>query len=289
MVTLENNFLKVSIRTKGAEITSITSKSTLTEHIWQADAEVWPWHAPNLFPIVGGCGNNQIHVDGKSYSLGRHGFARNAEFAVADVKSTHAKFSLAYNENTLEVYPYKFTFQVLYDLIDNKLRVSYKVINNDNKTIYFSVGAHPAFNVPFFKNEALEDYYLEFEKEEVLETHLLSQDGLFNGSKEVVPSQNNHLPLTNDLFAKDALVLKDLQSRSVSIKSKNHNHSLSVKYPYFNYLGLWAKPGASFVCIEPWLGCADSEGRTVDFKDKEAIHALELGHVFEVDFTIELS
>ncbi|MDB5120792.1 MAG: aldose 1-epimerase family protein [Sphingobacteriales bacterium] len=289
MVTLENNFLKVNIRSQGAEITSLINKSTVTEHVWQADADVWPWHAPNLFPVVGGCTNNEIHADGKTYRIGRHGFARNTEFAVADVKPTHAKFSLVFNENTLEVYPYKFTFQVLYDLVDNKLRISFKVINNDDKTIYFSVGAHPAFNVPFFKNEVLEDYYLEFEKEEVLETHLLSENGLFNGAKEIVPADNNRLPLTDDLFAKDALVLKDLKSRNISIKSKNHEHSLSVKYPHFNYLGLWSKPGASFVCIEPWLGCADSEGKTMDIKEKEAIHALEYGHVFEVDFTIELN
>ena len=289
MVTLENNFLKVSIRNQGAEITSIVNKSTVTEHIWQADVAIWPWHAPNLFPIVGGCLDDEIHVEGKSFKLGRHGFARNTDFVEGDIKPTHAKFSLVFNDSTLEVYPYKFTFQVLYDLIDNKLRVSYKVINNDDKTIYFSVGAHPAFNVPFFNNEVLEDYFLEFEEEEVLETHLLSENGLFSGNKELVPASGNRLPLTNELFAKDALVFKNLKSREISIKSKNHKHSLSVKYPYFNYMGLWAKPGASFVCIEPWLGCADSQGEKVDIKQKEAIHSLEHGHVFEVDFTIELN
>jgi galactose mutarotase-like enzyme len=289
MITIENNNLKVTIQNQGAEITSIINKATTTEHMWQADPEVWPWHAPNLFPIVGGCFNNEIHSEGKSYSLGRHGFARNSEFAASDLKPTHAKFSLVYDENTLAVYPYKFTFQVLYDLIDNKLRVSYKVINNDNKTIYFSVGAHPAFNVPFNTNETLEDYYLEFEEDEPLETHLLSESGLFNGTKEVVPVEAGGLPLTKELFVKDALVLKDLKSRSVTIKSKKHERSLKVKFPHFNYLGLWSKPGSSFVCIEPWLGCADTEGKKWDISEKEAIHALEHGHVFEVDFTIELN
>lgn len=286
MVTIENEFLRVSIRAKGAEMTSIFNKATGVEHLWQAAANIWGWHAPNLFPVVGGCINDEIQIDGKSYPMNRHGFARTSIFTLVDSTETHAKFSLKHSEETLSVYPYKFAFQVLYDLFDSELRVSYKVINYDEGTIYFSVGAHPAFNVPFYKDEAYEDYVLEFEEEEELEKHLLSEKGLFNGTTESVTMEAKQLALTADLFAKDALVFKNLSSQSITIKSKNHNHSLKVHYPQFNYMGIWAKCGAPFVCIEPWLGCADSIDKITELRDKEAIHALEHGHVFEVDFSI---
>ena len=208
MITLENEYLKVSVRQKGAEMTSFYNKETNTEHLWQADPNVWEWHAPNLFPVVGGCINNEVIIDGKAYPMQRHGFARHSQFAVTDSDSSSAKFSLSQDETTLANYPYKFSFQVLYDLSGRELRVTYKVINYDDQAIHFGVGAHPAFNTPFYSNETLEDYFLEFEHDEPLKTHLLSSNGYFNGATEKVPQVNNILPITKDLFARDALVFK---------------------------------------------------------------------------------
>jgi len=290
MPVIQNQYLKVSISQEGAQLTSIYDKTDSTEHLWQADASVWPWHAPNLFPIVGGVKDNQIHVDGNAYKLERHGFARTSHFQLIEASDTHAKFSLQFSEKTLAVYPYKFEFQILYDLIDNALRISYKVINYDDKTIYFSVGGHPAFNVPFYKNgEACEDYYIEFEQSEKLEKHLLDTSGLFNGTTEPVKTDGNKLHLTKDLFAGDALVFKNIKSRQVHLKCTKHNKVLSLEYPHFNYLGIWAKVGAPFVCIEPWLGCADSEGEAIDFTKKEAIQKVAKGHVFEAEYFITTS
>lgn len=288
MTILENDFLKVAIDAKGAQLSSLRNKATNIEHVWQADAAIWPWHAPNLFPIVGGLKNDELHVDGVTYSMKRHGFARQSDFIVLESDEVSAAFSLPNCEKTLQVYPYKFDFQVLYTLIDNALRITYKLINRDQKTVYFSVGGHPAFNVPFTVGENYEDYYLEFESNEQLTTHLLSSDGLFSGDTEPVAITNKQLRLTRDLFTKDALVFKDLKSRMVTIKSNKHQHSLSVEFPHFNYLGLWAKPGADFLCIEPWLGCADSEGDNKDIRQKEAIQKLSVGHVFEASFYISL-
>ncbi|HEY0898623.1 MAG TPA: aldose 1-epimerase family protein [Sphingobacteriaceae bacterium] len=286
MVTLENDHLRVSISTKGAEITSIYNKISRLEHIWQADPEVWPWHAPNLFPVVGGLLNDQLQVDDAAFPMKRHGFARHMDFSVMESTSTHAEFSLAHNEETLKSFPYKFQFQLIYDLSENQLRVTYKVINEDFRDIYFAVGAHPAFNVPFHPAEQYEDYYLEFDKEEELETHLLSSEGYFNGEKETVDTEGRILPLSRRMFDQDALVFKTLQSRTVWLKSRNRSQYLEVSFPHFNYLGLWAKPGASFLCIEPWIGCADSVGEPVDVSSKEGIRKLEQGHVFEVEMII---
>ncbi len=287
MITLENDFLKVSIKSLGAELASVYSKKDSIEYLWQAGDE-WPKHAPNLFPVVGTCLDDTLVVDGKNYPLNRHGFARTSVFRRVESTSVHAKFSLHCSEETLISYPYKFEFQILYDLIDNKLRVSYKVVNLDVETIYFSLGAHPAFNVPFLQGEAYEDYYVEFEKPENLQTHLLNSSGYFSGSTQPVALDGNKLWLTKHLFDNDALVFKEVSSRKVFLRSKNSSKYLSVAFPHFTYLGIWAKPGADFVCIEPWLGCADTQGTKADIKQKEGIQSVEHGHVFETDFCIEV-
>jgi galactose mutarotase-like enzyme len=288
MAVLENEFLRVNISTKGAQLTSIFNKATQTEHLWQADPQIWGYHAPNLFPIVGGLIGNELLVDGKAYSMARHGFARQSEFIMLESDDMHVVYSLPNSEKTLQVYPYHFDFQLLYTLIDNALRVTYKLISHDKKTIYFSVGGHPAFNVPFNPGETYEDYYLEFELDEELESHQLSADGFFTGETHPVKETKKRLYLTRDLFKNDALVFKNLRSREVCIKSDKHDQSVSIEFPHFNYLGIWSKDGADFVCVEPWLGCADTVGKQVDISRKEDIQKLSPGHVFEAAFFISI-
>jgi galactose mutarotase-like enzyme len=288
MTIIENDFLKVAIDNKGAQLSSIIDKKDGRELMWQADPDVWPWHAPNLFPIVGAVINDQLLVDGKAYPMKRHGIARLSEFVLLSNDEVQAVFSLPNSEKTLEVYPYHFDFEVIYLLIDNALRITYKVINHDKKTIYFSVGGHPAFNAPFYPDEQYEDYYLEFEMEEKLERHLLAADSMFSGETGPVKFDGKKLWLTKDLFNNDALVFKNLRTREVTLKSKNHDRSLTVEFPHFNYLGLWAKSGAPFVCIEPWLGCTDTEGQPKDISQKENIQKLSMGHVFEAAYFISI-
>jgi len=288
MTTIENDFLKVSIRNKGGEMTSLYNKVSGVEQLWQGDPNIWPWHAPNLFPVVGGLINNELLVNGKAYKMDRHGFNRQSELLLIESNEISARFSLPHSDHTLEVYPYKFDFQIHYDLIENALRVTYKVINQQRDPIYFSVGGHPAFNVPFNIGESYEDYYLEFEVDEKLEKHMLSAEGFFTGEKQPVKLDGKKLPLTRDMFKQDAWVFKNLRSREVTIKSHKHDRTLAVEFPHFNYMGIWAKPGADFLCIEPWLGCADTEGKHVDITHKEAIQHLKYGHVFEAAFYISI-
>ncbi len=285
MVVLENEFLKVVLCSKGAELTSLIDKSNHTEYIWQADEQIWNYHAPNLFPVVGGLTNNTLQVSGLSYTMNRHGFARTSVFRRLESAPDHAKFSLDYNEETLKAYPFKFEFQVVYHLSGRSLKVMYKVINKDDKDIYFSIGAHPAFNVPLVEGEDYEDYYFQFELTEDLETHLLSGTGLLTGQTQKVVT-GDELRLTRDLFDQDALVFKDINSKSITLKNNAGTRQVKVDFPHFPHLGLWAKPGAPFVCIEPWLGYADYDGETRDISQKEAIQHVEHGHVFEADFTI---
>ncbi|HEY0668901.1 MAG TPA: aldose 1-epimerase family protein [Sphingobacteriaceae bacterium] len=288
MVILENEVLRVVINPKGAELASVYNKRTQIEHIWQADPAIWPWHAPNLFPVVGECLENKITIKGIPYKMGRHGFARHSKFIVMEATNSHAEFSLGFCESTLEVYPYEFQFQVFYDLLDNGVKITYKVINEDEKSIYFSVGGHPAFNVPFHAAESFEEYYIQFEYPEELKTHLLTADGFFSGETEKLPLQDGKLMLTRQLLAKGALVFKDLMSKKVMLRSINRSLYLEVSFPRFPYIALWAKEDAPFICIEPWFGCADTAGDPKDISEKEGMRELRKGHVFESDYTISI-
>jgi galactose mutarotase-like enzyme len=294
MTTLENDVLRVSIQPKGAELTSIFDKVSGIEHLWQADPNIWPWHAPNLFPVVGGLINNQLLVGEKTYPMERHGFGRHSVFEATESTNTHAVFSLRDSGTTYAAYPYKFLFQIIYELSGSSLSVTYRVVNEDDKTVYFSVGAHPAFAVPFRPEDSYEDYFLEFDKTESLETHMLSSGGYFTGEVKPVPTENigdsgSRLPLTKHLFDQDALVFKNLASRRVTIRSGKHSQAVTVTFDAFPYVGVWAKPGAAFVCIEPWLGCADSEGQQLPINQKEAIQHVERDKVFEASFVVTIS
>ena len=289
MILLESDALRVMIKPEGAELTSLFHKRSGIEHLWQADPTVWPWHAPNLFPVVGGCLHNELLIDGDTYPMQRHGFARRSVFEVTELSTIHAVLSLRANEDTKVVYPYDFLLQVVYKLDGGNLTITYRVLNEDKKPVYFSVGAHPAFAVPFRAEDVYEDYFIEFEHDELLTTHELSAEGYFTGETRPIAATENRLSLTKHLFDRDALVFKNLQSRRVMLGSSKHKHTVTVEFAAFPYLGLWAKPGASFVCIEPWLGCADSEGKLAPIEQKELIQCVSVEKTFEHSFSITVS
>ncbi len=285
MVVLENDKLKVTIKLKGAELSSVVDKQTGIEYMWQGNPDVWAYHAPNLFPVVGQVKENKLNINGQEYNLNRHGFARISNFRRIESTPNHAIFSLSYDEETLKIYPYKFELEIAYHLSGNQIHILYKVVNKEDHKIYFSIGAHPGFNVPLEDGEVYEDYYIQFEKEEDLVASTLSDKGLFNGKhKEIL--KGNNLPLASDLFNEDALVFKNINSRSVELKNNRGTKYVKLDFPQFKELGIWSKPGAPFVCIEPWLGYADSELGQQDISEKPGIQTLNKGHVFEVTMDI---
>jgi galactose mutarotase-like enzyme len=289
MHVLENEFLSVTIQNKGSELCSIFNKLNGLEYLWQAEPSVWAFHAPNLFPVVGNCLNNQIQIDGIKYPMQRHGFARHSPFVLTDSSANHAVFTLDYSEATLAVYPYKFSFQVAYNLQDTEITITYKVINKDAKTIFFSIGAHPAFNIPFSKGGAYDDYYIEFDQNELLVKNLFDESGFFTGDTEQVYLDNRRLNLSKDLFKDGALVFKEIKSKEVLIRNHQTPSFVSVSFEDFKALGVWAAPDASFVCIEPWLGYADNAGELKEFSEKDGIQKLETSKVFECSFTIGIN
>ncbi|RYD83430.1 MAG: aldose 1-epimerase family protein [Sphingobacteriales bacterium] len=284
---IENEYLKVEISPLGAELKSIFHKQKYQEYLWQGDSTWWPRNAPVLFPIVGKLNNNSYKVDGKKYSLPQHGFARDMEFSVFEKAADSIVFELRSNEETLAKFPYTFSLKITYRLEENRLFTNYKVKNLSLEEMYFSIGAHPGFICPMYENETLEDYYLEFEKKETLQRHLLD-NGLFNGESEIIMTDTSILSLHPKLFEKDAIVFKNMDSKCMILKSKKSDYRLEFSFEGFPYFGIWQKPGAPFICLEPWCGIADNKGFDGSFSEKEGIVKLAGNEVFKRGFSIEV-
>ena len=196
-------------------------------------------------------------------------------------------FELVDSEETLKVYPYKFSLKICYTLLENGVITEYTVKNTDNKMIYFSIGAHPAFMCPMMPGELIDDYYFEFNEKENCDIMPINKDGYIKRERKQYLLNNNIIPLNFDLFKGDALVFDSLKSNKISLKSVNHNKELTMDFTGFHYMGLWTKiTGAPFVCIEPWCGHADFEDFTGELKDKAGIESLEEGKEFNVSYTV---
>ncbi len=290
MLTIQNSSFKISITKIGAELCSLYAKSTNTEFMWQAKSSVWGSNAPVLFPIIGCLKDGKFLFEGVAYSVPKHGFIRNNTTLESNfIGENIIEFRSKYSEESLKNYPFNYEFIIRYILQEDGVKVEHTIINHDTKNpMYFSLGGHSGFNCPFFENEKYEDYYIEFEVPETDETWLVSKEGLIEN--ESIPYLNNTktLPLNSDIFAKDALIFKNLQSKKITLKSKNHSVALTVDISEFDYLGLWAKPNAPFVCIEPWLGISDSVNTNQDFTQKEGIQYLEAGETKVISFEVNI-
>ncbi|EJN3177504.1 aldose 1-epimerase family protein [Listeria monocytogenes] len=287
MIKLENEVLLVEMKTAGAELTRIFHKDTGLEYLWNADSKFWGRHSPVLFPTVGRLVEDTYLVDGKPYHLGQHGFARDRDFQVVEQTEKSVRFELDADEDSLAVYPYKFKLSIIYTIEKNTVAVSYEVENTDNKRIYFSIGAHPAFNLPLIDGTTFEDYYLDFGTEENLETLCLEGPYRSGEIKKVVDEAARYLPLNYDLFKNDALIFEALKQKEMTIKSDKTPHFVKVSFPEFPFVGVWtAKAGTPFLCIEPWYGIADGAGKYVELRDKAGIEHLEPEAVFASEYEI---
>lgn len=279
--SISNNFLSAKINSKGAELFSL--KTNNQEYIWEGNPDFWGKHAPVLFPIVGTLKNNSYQIHEKNYKLSRHGFARDMTFELIEKTENSATFSIQSSEETLKVYPFEFELQIQYLLEEKKLNTSYKVINKSQFQMPFSIGAHPAFAL----NGNFEDFEIQFEKDEPLAYSLLENDLISNQTK-TLEKQNGVVPLNYKLFENDALIFKNLASKSLNIL-KNKTPLLKVDFQGFPHLGIWTKKDAPFLCIEPWYGYSDTNDSTGNLFEKEGIQLLDANEIFQSNFTIEIA
>ncbi len=283
---LQNNTLSIKVNSFGAELCSVISNETQIEYIWQANADVWARYAPNLFPIVGKLKEGTFEYQSQKYHLPQHGFARDKEFICIEQTSDYILFELTANEESLKDYPFHFSLQIGYKLIDDKLEVTYSVFNPDNKKLFFSIGAHPAFNCPLQTNESFNDYQLYFPVKETLNINLLNE-GLITHTTRQIKLENNRLNVSKELFNNDALVCMNNQINEVQLLSEKTKHGVSLISKNWPYYGIWSKKGSdNFVCLEPWYGIADFENTTGDFEKKTGIITLETEQYFNCSFEV---
>jgi galactose mutarotase-like enzyme len=286
MITLENTFLTAVINPFGAELSSLTSKETAINYLWSGDAAFWPKHSPVLFPVVGALREGKFSYGEQEFSLGRHGFAREMSFDVERSGEGWVSLVLRSSAQTLSRYPFPFVLRITYTLDAAMLTVTYEVENPADQALYFSIGAHPAFNVPLVPGTGYEDYFLRFSEKETAGRWLL-QDNLILEEERFLEDQDT-IQLKKELFYEDALVFKSIRSRSVSLLSDKTPHGLRFDLGGFPYLGIWAAKGAPFVCIEPWQGIADSVDHDLDITGKEGIVRLEGASFWSRSWAVEV-
>lgn len=286
---LENDNLKVTINHFGAELCSMIKKETGVEYMWNADEKFWKRSAPVLFPFVGSLKNGEFLYEGKSYPMGQHGFARDMEFSLVSNNGTEAWFSLSSDETTYEKYPFAFTLEIGYLLKNSTLRVIWKVINEDDKQMYFSIGGHPAFMCPLNGKGKQTDYFIEFDTNKDLKYSKLSNNGLVYKKDNILAVNGGKMQVTENLFDEDALVVEGNQAHRISLCKPDGTPYLTVIFdaPLF---GLWspAKKNAPFICIEPWYGRCDSEAFSGTLAEREYGHSLRSHEGFEAAFEIEV-
>lgn len=286
-IQLKNEFIEVLINKSGAELTSIKRVGDDINYVWSGDPAYWKRHAPVLFPIVGKVVNDEYRVKGKTYHLGQHGFARDMDFDIVNLSDNDVTLSLEWSSESLDLYPYKFELFVRYTLVENKVVVGYEIKNLDEQIIYFSIGAHPAFNCPMEEDEKFDDYYFEFEVHETAEITPLDSNGLLCRRKEPYLNNKNIIEIDNKLFKGDALIFDHLKSSKVTLKSHKSKRSVQVDFKEFPFLGLWSIPsGAPFICIEPWVGHADYSDYKGEFADKEDGISLDVLSSYSCSFGI---
>lgn len=288
MYSIRNNSISISVNPVGAELSSLKNEKNGLNYLWKGDPQFWAKHSPVLFPIVGMLKQGKYSFKGNWYQLPRHGFAREATFTLVSQKEDELVFQLTSSEQTKKWYPFDFSLKLKYQLQHSKMTLTYEVENLGPEPMFFSLGAHPAFAVPLIEGTSYEDYDLIFEEVENSDRWLIADDGIID--KTSVPCLNNTtvLHLKKELFAKDALVFKDLKSHRISLKSDKTPHGWHFDFDDFPFMGIWAAKNAPFVCIEPWCGIADSVLHNQDFESKEGIMKLEAGNHWTRNWSVSI-
>lgn len=279
MITIENCILRLSVDEHGAQMRSLFDIENGKEYLWQADPDIWGRTAPVLFPAVGTVHENGYIYKDKEYPMPKHGFARDSEFDVEEKTQSKLVLALRPDEKIKEKYPFDFVFRTKFELEGRKLSFSYEVENSGNEDIYFSLGAHPGFNCKHGDK-------IIFEKNE--NTSAVFYDGSDRPKANVPPVElcGNEMTLTKDLFDEGSLSFADIASESVSLVRDGKAY-MKMSFGKVPHLWLWSKPGAEFVCIEPWHGANECIPEK-DITKKDGIIALAPKKTFVFHITVEI-
>jgi galactose mutarotase-like enzyme len=282
-VTISSPQLRAEISADGAELIRLQDEHG-RDWLWDGDPAFWTGRSPLLFPIVGRVRDDRIRINDSEYELPRHGFARTSRFDVAEENSSRCCLRLRSSEATLQCYPFPFQLDVTYAVEGAALSITAAVTNTGSTGMPVSFGFHPAFRWPLPYDAPRESHEIRFEQDEPAPIRR-PVEGLISRQADPSPVQNRTLALNDDLFKADALVFDQLGSRSVEYGAHN-SASLRVDFPDMPHLGIWTKPGAGFICIEPWQGYADPQDFTGDFSSKPGLVSIQPGETRRFAITV---
>ena len=278
--------LNAQIDPLGAQL-SVLRDAGGRDLLWNGDTAFWSGRAPLLFPIVGALNGGHYRSGGRQYALPRHGFARGSTFALQKVTESTAVFRLAADDSSRAVYPFDFVLDVEYAVSGASLAVITSIRNPGATELPASFGHHPAFLWPLPGGGARADHCLQFEADEPAPIRRLDAAGLLKADRQPTPVVGGRLALRDALFQEDVVIFDQLRSRSLTYGA-DAGLRLRVDFPDSPYLGLWTKPGAPFICIEPWHGVADPAGFAGDFSDKPGIVRVPPGGEFRTVMSLSL-
>ena len=274
LVKLKSDHLGLEIAPLGAEMQRLTDRDG-RDLIWNGDAAYWTGRAPLLFPIVGRLPGDQLVHEGVAYPMSQHGFARRRVFTLEEATSSSARFALHADEETRKQYPFEFVLKVTYTLVDATLTIEATVSNPGAVPLPASFGFHPAFRWPLPYEGSRADHRLIFEKAETDPIHRLA-GGLLSTATEPNPAVDAIFAPDDGLFERDAMVFLNQRSHHVRFGVPGEP-GLEIAFPGMPDLGIWSKPGAPFLCIEPWAGYASPENAPAEFAQKPGLSLVPPG------------
>jgi len=285
-VLIAGSRLTATISPLGGELRSLRDGEG-RDLLWDGDPAFWTGRAPLLFPIVGRLNGDCYRLDGQDYPLPQHGFARRRPFILVERDAGRALFRLEADDATRAVYPFAFALDADYAIDESTLTMAITVRNTGDVPMPASFGYHPAFRWPLPYGQPRDAHYIRFEQPEPATLCALSADGLIASDDRPTPVVGDTLRLTDDLFAQDALIWKTLNSRRL-VYGADDEPQLDIAFPDTPWLGLWSKPGAGYVCIEPWAGSADPAGFAGELRGKPGIMMLAPGETREFRMNVTL-
>ncbi len=279
--TIENEYLKLTVTTWGAQVKSVLRKCDGVEHIWQADPSVWGYHAPILFPHCGRVVDDTIQAKGGSYHSGQHGFARLMEHSLVDQTADTIVLELCSGPETLEKFPYAFRLVSAFTLEGDTVHHTLTVENLDEERLPFGIGYHPAFAIPFDDAHTATDYELRFSETESPICINNLPHGLMHGNLYLMPANIQTIPIDEYLFARDSHCMVNLRSQTLGLYEKGTGRGVVCDISQFPYTLIWSKPGMpQFICIEPWHSLPSPEGGSTNWEDKPAAAVLAPGEAW---------
>jgi len=285
-VSIKSGELSAAVDPLGAQLSVLRDRDG-RDLLWNGDPRVWTGRAPLLFPIVGALAGGSYRLDSQVRNLPRHGFARNKPFEVVESTPGSAVFGLRADEASLEVYPFRFELRLHFALEGATLSVTSWVRNLGDEDMPASFGYHPALRWPLPYARARSMHFIEFAGDEPDPIRRLDADGLLTPDRHATPIAHRRLALADALFQDDAIILDQVRSRSVSYGA-DAGPRIQLSFPDSPYLGIWTKPQAGFICIEPWHGVADPVGYRGDFTAKPGVFMLAPGASLPIKMAITL-